>query len=248
MLAGALSWGILAVASSATLALRHPWTGLLAQGRYATQVSAHPLFREANLVITGAWTVYFATAAVTTALTTPWAAVAWAAPTPLLGWVSFRAGYRYAAWRLDTAVPRGNEMDVSDAQSQLRRQISGLSDEAILEFASAQPGGMAALVELTMAGMPDVLDPAVAQDCVIGYEITAPEGVLAYRIEVADGRASVERRDPGDARVVLQLAAADYLRLITGLTDGTGAFLSGTMRIRGDLMFAPQVGAMFRTP
>jgi hypothetical protein len=253
VLTGVLPWATLAVLSSVTLALRRPWTGLLAQGRYAPQIRSHPLFHEANLVITAAWTGYFAVAAATTALTTPWAAVAWAAPTPLLGWCSFRAGDRYATRRLRVSGtegatgPEGENMSVSDDQARLRRQIADLSDEDVLEFAGRQPGGMAALVELTMAGMPAVLDPAVAQDCVIGYEITAPVGPLAYRIEVAAGHASVAHRSPDDARVVLQLGAADFLRLITGLADGTDLFMTGRMRIRGDLMFAPRVGAMFAT-
>ena len=139
-------------------------------------------------------------------------------------------------------------MDVNDAQSQLRRQIAGMSDEAILELANRQPGGLEALLDLTTAGMPDALDAATAQDCVIGYEISAPQGTFAYRIEVKAGRASAERRSPDDARVVLQLGAADYLRLISGLLDGIEAFMSGKMRIRGDVMFAPQISAMFRTP
>lgn len=255
---GTLIWGTLAVASAATLALRDPWTGRLARGRYAGQVRGHPLFREANLVITGLWTGYFVAAAVTSAFTPGWATAVWAAPTPLLGWGSFRAGDWYAARRLRAAIPEaavpvavateGDQMSVDDAQTQLAREISGLSDQAVLEFADRQPGGMAALVELTMAGMPDVLDPALAQDCVIGYEIAVPAGTLAYRIEVVAGHASVAHRPPDDARVVLQLTAADYLRLISGLADGTGLFLGGRMRIRGDLMFAPRVGAMFRTP
>jgi hypothetical protein len=250
-LTGAVPWAILAVLSSASLVLQHPWTGLLARGRYDPQVRAHPLFHEANVIITGAWTGYFAAAAATTALTTPWAAAAWAAPTPLLGWCSFRAGDRYAARRLRATRPglgsglEGEEMSVSDDQARLRREIKDLSDEDVLAFAGRQPGGMAALVELTMAGMPDVLDPTLAQDCVIGYEIAAPEVLLAYRIEVAAGRASVVQRVPDDAQVVLQLSAADYLRLITGLADGTDLFITGRMRIRGDLMFAPRVGAMF---
>ena len=260
---GTLIWGTLAVASATTLALHDPWTARLARGRYAGQVREHRLFYEANLIITGLWTGYFAAAAVTSAFTPGWATAVWAAPTPLLGWGSFRAGDWYAARRLRAALPEaavpeaavpatvaaeGDQMSADDAQTQLAREISGLSDQAVLEFAGRQPGGMVALVELTMAGMPDVLDPALAQDCVIGYEIAAPAGTLAYRIEVAAGQASVAHRPPDDARVVLQLTAADYLRLISGLADGTGLFLSGRMRIRGDLMFAPRVGAMFRTP
>ena len=243
-----LTWAGLAAGSAATLVLRRPWTGWLAGHRYPGQVRSHPLFREANLLITGAWTGYFVAAAITAAFTPGWAAAIWAAPTPLLGWASFRAGDWYTARRLGPAAPEGEPMDVSDSQAQLGRQISGLPDEAVLEFAAGQPGGVAGLVELTMAGMPEVLDPAAAQDCVIGYEITTAGDVLAYRIEVRDGRARAERRAPDDARVVLQLSAADYLRLISGLIDGTAAFLAGKMRIRGDLMFAPQVGAMFRTP
>jgi putative sterol carrier protein len=46
---------------------------------------------------------------------------------------------------------------------------------------------------------------------------------------------------------VLQLSLPEYLRLITGLLDGTEAFMSGRMKIRGDVMFAPQIGRMFRT-
>lgn len=254
-LTAALPWATLAVLSSASLSLQHPWTGLLARGRYDPQVRAHPLFHEANMIITGAWTGYFVAAAATTALTTPWAAVAWAAPTPLLGWCSFRAGDRYAARRLQAtgrgsgsppgSGSEGEKMSVSDDQARLRREIKDLSDDEVLAFADRQPGGMAALVELTMAGMPDVLDPALAQDCVIGYEVDAPAGSLAYRIEVTAGRAAVAQRVPDDARVVLQLSAADYLRLITGLANGTDLFMTGRMRIRGDLMFAPRVGAMF---
>ena len=245
---GALIWGAWAFLSCMTLGLRRPWTALLAGRRYHPQVRSHPLFRAANMVITGAWTVYFTLAAVTTALTTASVALLWAAPTPLLGWLSFKAGDRYAARRLGPTVSAGGTMDVNDAQSQLRRQIAGMSDEAILELANRQPGGLEALLDLTTAGMPDALDAATAQDCVIGYEISAPQGTFAYRIEVKAGRASAERRSPDDARVVLQLGAADYLRLISGLLDGIEAFMSGKMRIRGDVMFAPQISAMFRTP
>ncbi len=70
---------------------------------------------------------------------------------------------------------------------------------------------------------------------------------MSYRIEVRDHAVDAVRRPPDDARVVLQLNTPEYLRLITGLLDGTEAFMSGRMRIRGDVMFAPQIGRMFRT-
>src|SRR5437016_4884825 len=72
-----------------------PWTALLSRRRYPDHIRAHPLFAEANLVITGAWTVYFTAAAAATALAGSWMAIAFTVPTPLLGWLSYRVGDRY---------------------------------------------------------------------------------------------------------------------------------------------------------
>ena len=112
---------------------------------------------------------------------------------------------------------------------------------------SGRAGGVAAVLDDSVAGMADALDPDAAQDCVVGYEIESGDGTYAYRIEVRGHDVQAERRSPTDARVVLQLSIPDYLRLITGLLEGTEAFMSGRMKIRGDLMFAPQIGRMFPT-
>lgn len=247
---GAVIWGVQALGSAATLVLRRPWTSWLSSRRYEPQVRAHPLFQEANLVITGGWTGYFALAAATSAISAMGVSLLWAVPTPLLGWASFKAGDRYAARRLAVrlATTERMEMETNEEQRQLRDLIAGKSDEEILELASAQPGGLAGLVELTMAGMPSALDSGAAQDCVVGYEVSGPAGVHPYRIEVNNDRVTVERRSPDDARVVLQLSGPDFLRLVSGLLDGTDAFMTGKMRIRGDVMFAPQIARMFRTP
>lgn len=247
MSVGVWIWSAEAAVSAATLAARRPWTAVVAAPHYDAQVRAHPAFRTTNAALTAGWTAYFALAAVTTAVSTPAVALVWAVPTPLLGWLSFRLGDRYGRRRASGAPATKGATMATSAQADLRQQISGKSDDEILAFADQQPGGIAALLDITVAGMPDALQPAAAADCVIGYEISAPDGTHAYRVVVADGAATTERRDPDDARVVLQLSGPDYLRLITGLLDGTDAFMSGRMRIRGDVMFAPQVGRMFAT-
>ena len=109
------------------------------------------------------------------------------------------------------------------------------------------PGGVSQVLDETVAGMADVLDRDAAEDCVVGYEITSAVGDYAYRVEVRGQEVLSERRDPTDARVVLQLNLADYLRLVTGLLDGVEAFVTGRMKIDGDLTFAPQVAQMFPT-
>src|ERR1700683_1072274 len=93
-------WVALAAGSGGSLIVGRPWTMLLSRGRYPEQIRAHQLFREANWLITCAWTLYFGAAASTTALTVWWISILFTVPTPLLGWLSFVVGDRYVPWKL----------------------------------------------------------------------------------------------------------------------------------------------------
>jgi putative sterol carrier protein len=249
MSTGLWIWIALAAGSGGSLMIGRPWTMLLSRGRYLEQIRAHQLFREANWLITGAWTLYFAAAASTTALTMWWISILFTVPTPLLGWLSFVVGDRYAPWKLRRSEPKrkGDAPMSTPAQAELRSLIVDKTDDEILAAMSQAPGGIAGLLDQTVAEMSDTLDPARAQNCVIGYEIDAGDVTLAYRIEVRGADVCGKRLVPSDARVVMRLSAPDYLRLITGLLDGTEAFMAGRMKISGDVMFAPQVGRMFHT-
>jgi len=134
----------------------------------------------------------------------------------------------------------------TDRQLELRRLVDGQSDDAVLELME-DGGGVETMLDETFAGMGEALDPDVAQDCVIGYELAGPDGTYGYRVEVKGSTVEARRTEPADARTVLQLSVPDYLRLISGLLDGTQAFMDGRLRIRGDVMFATQVQRMFRT-
>ena len=247
---GSVSWGALAAASATTLALGRPWTARVGARMYNDEVRALPAFRSANLFVTSVWTVYLGAAAATTvAAGSNAVALLWLVPIPLVAWASRHAGHRYGTWRATGRRPAASASpaEVDEEQAQFRESISGRTDDEILELAAGYDGGLPALIDLTVDRMPGALDPAEAQDCVIGYEVATAEATRPYRIEVRDGTATVERRSPDDAAVVLHLAAPDYLRLVTGLLDGTEAFLAGKLHIRGDVMFAPVVARMFRT-
>jgi SCP-2 sterol transfer family len=254
MSVGAWVWGIESIASVVTLLFGRPWTALLGGRRYSEAVRAHPYFTEANMWITGAWTLYFALAASVTALTAAWVGVVFVGPTPLLGWASFKAGEHYAPWRMRSttrksqieAATSGAEIMATAAQQELRAMISDKSDSEIMALMREVPGGAPALLNQTITGMADTFDPDGAIDCVIGYEIDAGGDPLTYRVEVRGHDVVAAPGPVDDARVVLQLKAPEYLRLITGLLDGTEAFMSGRMRITGDVMFAPQIPRIFR--
>ncbi|HEY3845041.1 MAG TPA: SCP2 sterol-binding domain-containing protein [Acidimicrobiales bacterium] len=249
-------WAVPAAGSGVSVMVRHPWTALLSRGRYDGPVRAHPMFREANLVVSGGWTLYFGLAAVTTALTGRWwVSLAFVLPTPLLGRLSFRVGDGYASWKMGhlgemettNAMTKGTMAVSTSSQDELRTMIVDKSDEEILVLMQQAPGGIPGVLDATVAGMAEALDPDTAMDCVVGYEIDSGNENFAYRVEVRGREVQAERREPSDARVVLQLNVPEYLRLVTGLLDGTEAFLAGRMKIRGDVMFAPQIGRMFVT-
>jgi putative sterol carrier protein len=244
---GAWIWSALAVGSAVSLGLGRPWTSYLSRGRYPEQVRAHRWFREVNQVITAGWTVYFGVSAVLSMLGPAWVSIALSVPTPVLGWMSFLLGDRYVPWRMRRSETKGEVSMTNPVQAELRVQISGHTDDEIVALVREAPGGIEAVLDQTLAGMTDAFDADAAQDCVIGYEIAADDTTYPCRIEVQGRQVKAERRQPSDARVVLQLSLPEYLRLITGLLDGTEAFMSGRMKIRGDVMFASQIGRMFRT-
>ena len=194
---GVWIWGAQGAVSLASLlagpAVDRPCS---AARRYDEQVRAHPLFTAANRGGSpGGWTAYFALAATVTALTTPWSGLAFALPTPLLGWASFRIGERYADRRVPSPTTKGTtDMTPTPEQDLLRSMISGKTDDEILVLLREAPGGAAAVLETTMAGMADALDPDNAQDCVVGYEIDTEGDTVSYRIEVRGTRLS---RRPG---------------------------------------------------
>jgi hypothetical protein len=97
---GTVIWGTLAGASAATLAAGRPWTELLARRRWPAEVRALPLFHESNLVLTAGWTLLFSLAAAISAVSPSWVSPILAAPTPLLGRLSYRLGPKYVEWRV----------------------------------------------------------------------------------------------------------------------------------------------------
>ena len=71
---------------------------------------------------------------------------------------------------------------------------------------------------------------------------------MTRRVRIADGRCTVSRETEGDADVVYELGGVDFLRLTTGQLDGPQLFVTGRLRVIGDLMLAARMPAMFRPP
>jgi putative sterol carrier protein len=88
-------------------------------------------------------------------------------------------------------------------------------------------------------------DRAGNQSAVIGWDITSPEGTHSYQFKVAEGACTVVHGNPEPARVTLSMALPDFLRFLTGQLDGMQAFMTGKLKLTGDMMFAQSMQAWF---
>ena len=88
-------------------------------------------------------------------------------------------------------------------------------------------------------------DRAGNQSAVIGWDITSPEGTHSYQLKVADGTCTVAQGNAEPARVTLGMALPDFLRFLTGKLDGMQAFMTGKLKLSGDMMFAQSMQAWF---
>jgi len=133
--------------------------------------------------------------------------------------------------------------------SELAAQVKGRSDEEILEEIRDQPG-VDAILDGVFRGMAEAFLPKAAegQAAVIQYDITVPAGLMSYQLEVKDGICSLTRGTEKSPRVTLGLSLADFLRLVTGNLDGMQAFMSGKLKLSGDLMFSQTVQTWFGRP
>ena len=77
------------------------------------------------------------------------------------------------------------------------------------------------------------------------FDITSPEGTHQYQLKVADGTCEAVSGAPEPARVTMGLAVPDLLRLVTGKLDGMQAFMTGKLKLSGDMMFAQSMQAWF---
>jgi putative sterol carrier protein len=69
-----------------------------------------------------------------------------------------------------------------------------------------------------------------------------------YQVVVRGGNCTVEKDGEHAPRVTFSLKPVDFLKLVTGNAMGPMLFMTGKLKIDGDLMFAATVQALFRIP
>jgi putative sterol carrier protein len=142
-----------------------------------------------------------------------------------------------------------SQIDASDF-SALSAAVEQNSNEELVAAIQRQEGGVDAVLGQVFAGMAESFSPAKAagQQATVQYEISSPEGTHEWAMRIADGRCEVEPGTAESPRVTIRIGLADFLRLITGKAQGMQLFMTGKLKVAGDLFFAQTYQSWFDRP
>jgi putative sterol carrier protein len=133
---------------------------------------------------------------------------------------------------------------------QVAGAISSISDEQLREGLSGPQ--REAIIGEVFRRMEAHFKPgsAAGVDAVIHWKITGrPDGGFDhYEVVLRDGACATSKAPQHEPRVTLALDGVDFMRLVTGNAAGPTLFMSGKLKIEGDLMFSTQIQSMFTIP
>ena len=89
-------------------------------------------------------------------------------------------------------------------------------------------------------------DQVAGQQAVVQWDVTLPDGTSrTYSTRIEDGSLTASKGPADSPRVTLGLNLADFMRLVAGRLDGVQAFMSGRLKLKGDVMFAQALQGWF---
>ena len=142
-----------------------------------------------------------------------------------------------------------SQIDASDFSS-LKDVVERTSNEELVGAIQRQEGGVEGVLDKVFAGMSESFNPekAAGQQAVVQYDITAPDGAHEYAMRIADGRCEIDKGRAEIPRVTIRMGLADFLGLITGKANGMQLFMTGKLKVQGDLFFAQTYQSWFDRP
>jgi putative sterol carrier protein len=131
--------------------------------------------------------------------------------------------------------------------------ISVASDEQITEVGNGPHRKL--ILDQIFGRAAEHVEPGKAKgnDAVVHFKILdRPQdqggGYDHYEIVIKDGTATVSDRPEQEPRVTIKVNPLHFFKLITGKESGPVLFMTGRLKIDGDLMFASQLTSFFRLP
>jgi putative sterol carrier protein len=141
-------------------------------------------------------------------------------------------------------------LDGADA-SQLAAMVGEVPDEQLAQ-GMANPEGRKMVLDEIFRRMSEHAEPSQIQgvDAVVHFEITdAPDGGSdVYEAVIRDGKVEVSDEPSEQPKVKITTAPVPFLKLVTGQQSGPVLFMTGKLKLEGDVMFASRMTSFFRIP
>jgi putative sterol carrier protein len=141
---------------------------------------------------------------------------------------------------------------IQDADAaQLAAMVGQVSDEQLAE-GMANAEGRRMILDEIFKRMSEHVEPAKIEgvDAVVHFEITdAPDGGSdVYEAVIRDGAVKVSDDPSEQPKVKIIAGPVPFLKLVTGQQSGPVLFMTGKLKLEGDVMFASRMTSFFRIP
>ena len=90
-------------------------------------------------------------------------------------------------------------------------------------------------------------DAAKGMNAVIQFNLSG-DGGGNYNVTIKDGAAAIAEGAHASPNMTMTMAAQDYIDMITGKLNGQMAFMSGKLKIAGDMGLAMKMQSLFKRP
>lgn len=90
-------------------------------------------------------------------------------------------------------------------------------------------------------------DAAKGMNAVIQFNLTG-DGGGNYYVTIKDGTCTVSEGTAPSPNMTMTMAAQDYVDMISGKLNGQMAFMSGKLKIAGDMGLAMKMQSLFKRP
>jgi putative sterol carrier protein len=145
-----------------------------------------------------------------------------------------------------------NELDTSAIDpNEFARNLAQASDEQLDQLMSSELRPQ--ILEEIFGRMEQHFRADTARDteAVIHWRIKggSDDGYDRYETVIADGACTVNKGyESQEARVTFTIGGGDFLKLVTGNAAGPTLFITGKLKIKGDMMFAASAAGLFTIP
>ena len=135
-------------------------------------------------------------------------------------------------------------------EAQLVQIVAGATDQQLEELMASE--ARQDILDDIFRRMADHVDGDRARDvnAVLHWKIyDSPEGGYDHYEVVLEGGTCVVSETPSrEPTITLKLKPADFLKLVSGSASGPTMFMTGKLKLEGDVMLASRLTSMFRIP